>query len=359
MSARKLNPYWLGIDLGQKSVVASLAPQGLTPDRWRELPVASFSFDAAGLKALRAWLRQQLKGAGRLAGAVVEATGGLALDLAALWREQVALSIVNPRRPRELARSAGVRDKNDAIDAALIATYGAIYQPAPTNLLSPAMSRLRALSRMRQSLQEELTCWSSRLSQQREAYTRALCERFKLQLQRELKRLDEELKALLAQAPELAQPIKLLKSIPGIGPVVATVLVAELGDLRQYSREQVVAAAGLYPRQHSSAGRALKRPRLAKGGGSRVRRALFLSALGLCKQHGPLAVFGLNLRNHGKHGRSALVAMMRKQLLVARAVLRSGSAYQPTHAQRRHGLRRNSTGFQSIGEILENTKFIH
>ena len=121
MSALTSNRFWLGIDLGQETFDASLAPISSTLTGWRKLPCRSFSTQQDGLKQFLNWLTEQLPPMAELAGVCLESTGGysrrFAEQLLALAPQLPQVSIINPKRSLDFARSLGLRDKTDRIDA--------------------------------------------------------------------------------------------------------------------------------------------------------------------------------------------------------------------------------------------------
>jgi transposase len=222
-----------------------------------------------------------------------------------------------------------VRDKSDRIDCALLSLFGLVQQPAPTALPSPESEQVREISRLRQTLVEELTAWGNRLTQVAGELARAAIGRTIKHLEEQVRQLEGEIERLLAADAALAHQVRALRRVKGIGPVLAHTLTAELGDLRAYSRSQIVALAGLYPKQFESGSSVLRRPRLAKGGGGRLRRVLYMAATSLFSSKGPMASWmqGQLAKGHAKM--AVAVMTMRKLLLIARAVMVGGGAYDP------------------------------
>jgi transposase len=124
-----------------------------------------------------------------------------------------------------------------------------------------------------------------------------------------------------------------MQTIPGVGAKTVRVLLAEFGDLSQYKRRELVALAGLFPVEHTSGTSVHKQARLAKGGRGQVRRYLYLCALSAIRYNPPLRAFAQRLRDNGKCGMQAVVAVMRKLLLVIRALIVSGQDFDPSFAQ--------------------------
>jgi transposase len=335
MTQKEGKDFWLGVDLAQDTFDACVAPVQVSPQVWRKLPVGHFENSPEGIQALGQWLTRPRRD-GQCLGVVVESTGQLSARFAGALAPLglPVVSIINPARSVSFARTLGVRQKSDRIDGALLAVYGAIYLPAPTQPKPEAQQNLRELDRLREALSEDLTCVRNRLREAQFAPARRILETQWRQLEAALEELERELDKALAANPELERQAGLLDTVVGIGPVVARTLTAEVGDLRHYSRGEIVALAGLFPRTHDSGKSVHKKPRLAGGGGGRLRRVLFLAALAIQRSRGVLKRFGQHLLEQGKNKMCMLGALMRKLLLIGRAVVKSGKPYNPVEAGR-------------------------
>jgi len=318
----------LGIDLAQGSLEAAIA-RGLD-DMGRLTALPSLRLELApdcpeALSQLRDWIALNAP-AQTCARVVVESTGAIssrfARALAAAIPALPPASIVNPVRPKAFGKSLGLRSKNDRVDAAVLALFGVVHRPPPTAQLAPAHALLRDLDRLRQSLVEERTAWQNRLAQ---CAQDALAGHIK-QMIRAAERQIEAVEARMDQAveadPVLRAQCEAIDRIKGIGRITARTILAELGDLRQYGRNQIVARAGLFPVEAVSGQTVLRRPRLAKGGGGRLRRVLYNCAESLFRSAGPLRRYIDRLRERGKNNMQIIGAVMRKLLLIARAVVR-------------------------------------
>jgi transposase len=243
-------------------------------------------------------------------------------------------AIINPARSVGLAKSLGVRNKSDRIDAALLAVFGTIYQPAPTLPKPETQQRLRELDRLREALSEDLTRTRNRLRECLFDPTRRILEQQIAHLEEAMAETEKELDKALEASPDLQRQAVLLDTVSGIGPVVARTLTAELGDLSAYSRAVLVALAGLFPRTHDSGTSVHKKARLAGGGGKRLRRVLYLAAMAIQRSKSALKEFGQHLLEAGKTKMCMMGAVMRKLLLMGRAVVKSGKPYDPVEARR-------------------------
>lgn len=328
--------FWVGADLAQGGFQVSRAVLGEDVSTWRRLPQVGFADDAQGRRALARWVaEQEHQLGGRALGIVVASTGGLsrrfAGNLQGLGLPPV--SILNPAHVKAFGQSLGQRSKNDKLDAAVPAVFGAVHQPAPAAPLTPTQQRLRELDRLRQGLVEQQTAWPNRLREARDRLARKLIEEQWRLVARQIDRIEEEADQTIDQDPDLRRQRQRLDSVPGIGPRVAATILAELGDRARYDRDAPVGYVGLFAREHSSGAR-VRRGRLVKGGGARVRRVLGMAAMAVMRSKKPLKAYATRLQEAGKTKLCALGALMRKLLLIARAVLRSGHVYDPLQATR-------------------------
>ena len=330
--------FWVGVDLAKETFQASRAPLGLATTAWHGLPQAAFTNTPQGHGDFAQWVaRQAAQLGGRCLGIVVEATGGLSRRFAeGLAPHRLApVSIVNPAFVKAFGASLGQRSKNDKLDAAVLAVFGAVHQPAPAAPLSPAEARLRELDRLRQGLIEQQTAWLNSRRETREALARELIDQQLELVGAQIKRLEEEMDRLIKDDPDLRRQHALLDSVPGMGPRVAATLLAELGNLSAYRRDELVGYAGLFAREFRSGTSVKRRGRLVKGGGARVRRVLGMAAMAVGRSKSELKRFNEHLLKSGKTKLCALGALMRKLLLIARAVIVSGKPYDVRQALRR------------------------
>jgi transposase len=330
-----LMKFTLGLDLAQQSFDAAIAPAGADPKNWRDLPhshIDAPADSAEGIRSLKQWLEATAAGGGHCERIIVESTGTISRRAAAaLAQAQVGqVAIVNPRRSKAFGDSLGVRDKSDRIDCAILALYGLIHAPAPTRLRAAEDEAIRELNRLRESLVADRTAWLARLSEATGAQARRTIGVTIRHLERQIERIEKQIDKMLAEQITLQAQVKSLMQIPGIGRVTARTLTAELGDLRVYTRNQLVALAGLFPKEFSSGKSVHRRPRLAKGGGGRLRRVLYMGATSLFR---PTSALWGWIREKLDQGRAPMVVeamVMRKILLVARAVMVAGGHYDPS-----------------------------
>lgn len=233
---------------------------------------------------------------------------------------------VNPTRARDFARASSRFAKTDKIDAGVLAAMAAKLRPERYDAKAPDREALAELHHRRDELVAIRTAEKNRLDGVTQADVVQSLEAHIEALSAEIVHFDR-LIAEHARQSALADDLALLRSIPGIGPVAATTLVALLPELGNRPPECLASLAGLAPLNNDSGSR--RGPRLIMGGRGRVRRALYMAALSASRLDGRFKAFYQRLRAAGKPVKLALVALARKLLVTANAVLRDQRAFQP------------------------------
>ena len=252
---------------------------------------------------------------------VCEATGPYHQGLvAALHAAHVVVSVVNPRLPRDFARSRGQLAKTDKIDALLLADYGRTMTPAPTPRPDPRLVLLDDLVTRRAQLVEDRAREKNRLQQ-------TTCARAVASLKRHLRQLDAEIEAFLlhidevvSATPALRAKVQCLVGVQGVGTLTASALLAALPELGTLSKNEVAALAGLAPFNRDSG--AFRGTRSIRGGRGQVRRALYMAALSASRCNPILKTVYQRLRSAGKAHKVALTAVMRKLLVYLNSILK-------------------------------------
>jgi transposase len=305
---------WIGVDICKRFLDVYIPGK----------PPLRFANDADGRRALAEHLRSL-----GVRGVVLEATGGLEREvLAALISAGVPASILNPARVRAFAEGTGQLAKTDRIDAKLLAAYGAYLQPTPSALPSSARAKLKELIGYRAQIGAEITARSAQLKLYRSDGLKARAQAALEALRHERREIEREIEALIESTAELAQPFRILTSMPSVGTIVGATLVVEMPELGSRGRRPIAALGGLAPFPCDSGER--RGYRAIRGGRADVRCALF-NAARVAIQHNPvIKAFYERLRAKGKPGKVALVAAMHKLLTILNAMLRSGRTWQPT-----------------------------
>jgi transposase len=178
---------------------------------------------------------------------VVEATGGVERRIVrALAAAELPVIVVNPRQVRDFAKAIGRLAKTDKIDAEILAHFGEAVRPALRILPAPASEELRALIARRRQLTEMHTAETNRLAHSAKAVRKRIEAHIRW-LEAELDRVDSELDQSIHQSPIWREQEDLLKSVPGIGPVISRTLLAELPELGELNRKQIAALVGVAP----------------------------------------------------------------------------------------------------------------
>jgi transposase len=341
-SAKTRETIWCGCDVAKASFDAALWLPDDDPERaaarpMKAIPVHTFERSPEGV---REWLRwadaQRPESPEPFAMRVVmEATGKYSLDLA-VWmlseRAALAPAIINPETARAFNKSLALRNKTDKTDARALARFGAERRPAPLAPPSPAMAELRALTRHRQSIIEMRVAEENRLGECGDSPTVArMIKSHVVRLRKDEERAEKEIRRHLEALPDALRDAQAIDGIYGVGFVTAATVVAELGDLRRFeAARQLTAFVGLSPRRNDS-GPKQGPSRLCKKGSPRLRKALYMPALTIIGGDNDLADCYRRLVAQGKPKKAALAVVMRKLLVLMRAVLISGEIYEKHH----------------------------
>lgn len=260
---------------------------------------------------------------------VFEASGGLEGPLRrALAEAGVTAHRVNPARARAFARSLGRLAKTDRVDASVLREMG-LRLDLPQCLPEPEeISDLRALRTRRRQLVQDRARETVRLGQAGSAMAAASIRRVLALLDAEVAAVEAALAALIKASPALAARSALLRTAPGVGPVVAATILAELPELGSLDSRAVAALAGLAPIARDSGQR--HGPRRIGGGRKPLRDALYIAALTAARGTSPLAAFARRLRDKGKAPKQTIIAIARKLLTILNAMIRRQTPFNAT-----------------------------
>lgn len=306
------NALFLGIDLSKQWLDAYLAPTGQT---WRV---------ASEPDALEAWAEAL---PANLTLIVMEATGGLERRVAALLvRHALPVAVVNPRQVRNFAKAMGLLAKTDRLDARAIALFAERMRPEPRPLKDEQAQELEELLARRRQLVEMRTGEKNRLGQARSDPVRTSIENSIQWLEGQIEQCDREIDALIEANPGWRKREDLLRSVPGVGPVTARTLASNLPELGKLSRREIGALVGVAPFVRQSGqwrGRSF-----CTGGRGAVRSALYMATFTATRHNPVIRQFFEHLIAQGKPYKVALVASMRKLLVILNTMARNNEPWR-------------------------------
>ena len=305
-------PVFVGIDVAKSELAVAVRPGNqawMVPN------------DESGIPALVARLRAVAPTL-----LVLEATGGYERPLvAALAAAGLPLVVANPRQIRDFARATGQLAKTDAIDADILALFAERVQPEPRPLSDDATQALDALLTRRRQLLEMLVAERNRLTHARPAIRRDIAQHVRW-LERRLREVDSDLDGAIQSSPVWRAKENLLRSAPGVGPILSRTLIGDLPELGTLNRKQIAALVGVAPLARDSG--TLKGKRLVWGGRAPVRAVLYMAALVATQRNPIIRRFYQRLLATGKPKKLALTACMRKLLTILNAMMRTQTTWR-------------------------------
>lgn len=261
---------------------------------------------------------------------VIEATGGYErLACGSLAAAKVPLALINPRQARDFAKALGRLAKTDRIDAQLLALFGERLSPEPRPLPDEAHQQLVDLLDRRRQLVEMLVAEKNRLKQAASNAVRLDVEAHIHWLNGRLRAIEKDLQKMIDENESLHVKSDLLKSMAGIGPVTAMVLLLDVPELGRLTSRQIGSLVGLAPINRDSG--TMRGKRFIGGGRAHVRKALYMAAVAAIGRVNPFKAFYDRLVAAGKPAKVALTALMRKMLVIANAIVRTGQPWDPAH----------------------------
>ncbi len=305
---------FVGIDVAKAELVMAIRPSG---ERW------TATNDEAGIQQLLTRLREDAP-----ALVVLEATGGYErAAVAALATARLPLVVANPRQVRDFARATGQLAKTDQIDADTLALFAERVRPEPRALPDASAEALDALLTRRRQILGMVGAERNRLEHAVPAVRRGIVQHIRW-LERQLRDVDDDLDRTIQVSPVWRAKENLLRSVPGVGPVVSRTLIGDLPELGTMPRKQIAALVGVAPLARDSG--TLRGKRLVWGGRAPVRAALYMAALVATRRNPVIREFYQRLLAAGKPKKVALTACMRKLLTILNAMLRANTVWRHT-----------------------------
>jgi transposase len=308
------NKRLVGIDVAKAKIDASI--RGASQLR-------TFEATAEGEAELIAWLRKH-----RVDMAIIEASGGYERPWAAALRKaDIAVRIVNPKRVRRFAEAAGRLAKNDPIDAGLIAWFGEVFDE-PAQLHDPEREDLQAMVVARHGLIEMQQQLANRGEHDMPKVVSQAFAMVAKVLAKALAKLEAAAVAAVKAKPQFAARAEIITSVPGLGMISAAVCIARLPELGEVNNKAIGALLGGAPYDDDSGEH--RGVRHIKGGRRDLRSMLYMAIVGAATQHNPaIKAFYLRLRARGKEGKVAIIACMRKLVVILNTMIARGEKWDP------------------------------
>jgi transposase len=303
----------IGIDVGKAKLDVGIND---------EKRVRVWDNDQAGRADLSDWVDDQKPHL-----VVVEASGGYeAAIVSELVGRGVAVALVNPTRVRAFARAEGLLAKTDQIDARLIARFGATMKPEPKARRAQSHLELNQWVTRRRQLVLMVTAEKNRLQTTPEAIQADIVRHIDW-MQAEIERLEQQINQAIADDPTWRETARRIETVPGVGAITASTLVADLPELGQLNRQKIAALVGVAPFNHDSGKHRGKRRIF--GGRTSVRSVLYMATLSAIRHNPVIKTFYQRLLAKGKVKKVALTACMRKLLVILNTMVKSGQDWNP------------------------------
>ena len=300
-----------GIDVSKACLDAAVLPDS---------ECRSFTNDEKGISKLVSWLSKLHPNL-----IVLEATGGLEIPVVgALGISLLPVVVVNPRQVRDFAKATGVLAKTDKIDALILARFGAAVRPKVRPLKSKQAQELSAVIARRRQVVEMLVAEKNRLNNASPCVRKQVQAHIN-QLKKHLGSIDNDLQKLIKDSPLWRKKEELLRSVPGVGPILCTTLLSGLPELGSLNRRQIASLVGVAPFNRDSG--TFRGRRCVWGGRANVRAVLYMGTISAIRCNPVIRDFYLRLCNAGKAPKVAITACMRKLLTILNAMLKSQTVW--------------------------------
>jgi transposase len=263
---------------------------------------------------------------------ILEATGGCEKQLVRFLQAQgIAVAVVNPRQIRDYAKSLGLLEKTDRIDARVIARFGEVNKPTQAPILTENDHLREELTARRRQLVDLQTAEKNRLHQAMRPEIRKSIQKVLHTLEQQICEIDERLSKSIQACPQASRKFEILKSTPGVGKTTAHTFLAEVPELGQLNRREIAKLVGLAPiNQDSGKMRGTRRIRFGR---SAPRNVLYMATLSAIQKNVVIKPFYQRLIAKGKKPKVAIVACMRKLLTILNTMIKNNTPWQPSTAQ--------------------------
>jgi transposase len=308
---------FIGIDVAKRQLDVMERPSGA---RWAAVN------DVGGI----AGLVERLRALNGVALIVLEPTGGYEIPVvAALSAAQLPVVVVNARQVRDFARAVGQLAKTDTIDAAVLAQFAEVVRPEVRALPDELTQTLHGWLGRRRQLLEMVLAEEQRLAMAARVIRPQIQQHVEW-LRSQLRDVDGELRTVIRSSPVWREQEDLLRTVPGVGPVLATTLLADLPELGRLNRKQIAALVGVAPLNWDSGQR--RGTRHIWGGRAPVRTTLYMATVSAVRCNPVIRAFFDRLCAAGKPKKVALTACMRKLLTILNAMIQHRTGWKPALA---------------------------
>lgn len=301
----------IGIDTGQAILDIHVRPLG---------HFQSFENNPEGIRAAIRFIKPF-----NPARILIEATGRLEMAFfCAAHKAGLPVCVCNPIKVRKFAEMTGILAKTDKLDAQVIAYYGETMKPALTELKPEKLRLLSDLLAVRSQCLDMSTMQKNRLIRMPKTVQKPIRNILK-KIAEEISVIDRQLDQVIAEIPQFQARVDQLISAKGVGKVLAYTLLSELPELGSMNRKQIAAIVGVAPMNRDSGKH--KGKRKIRGGRSKIRTVLFVSMLSAIQCHPKLKPMYQRLVAAGKPKKVAIVACMRKQLIILNTMVKNGTMW--------------------------------
>lgn len=257
---------------------------------------------------------------------LLESTGGYEFLVAQELSSSYPVRIINPRLIRNFAKATGLLAKTDKIDAKVLAMFAESVQPELRPLPDKVSTELMANITRRKQIVKMIRAEKTRLSNPLSGYFKKDIEKHLKLLEKSLDSISKNLNKIVSENLELKQKKDLLETVPGVGEVTSVVLLSELPELGSLNAKQIASLVGVAPFNCDSGN--MRGKRKIFGGRACVREALYMAAIVAMRHNRIIRVFYTRLRDAGKKPKVAIIACMRKLLIILNSMVKKNQAWE-------------------------------
>jgi len=257
---------------------------------------------------------------------VIEATGGIERRVCHLLLTRgLPVAVVNPRQVRDFAKAFNRLAKTDKIDAGTLADFARVVQPRTASIPDKNRQKIQALVTRRRQVQRMITQENNRLGRVEDRQIRTMMRQAIRLYEKQLAKIDTQIQQRIAEDEQMQQHAAMIQSGPGVGPATTGLLLAQLPELGKLNRGQITKLVGVAPVNRDSG--TMRGRRTTGGGRSSVRNGLYMAALVATRHNPKIKAFYQRLLANGKAKMTALVACIRKLLVILNTMIRNNQTW--------------------------------